>query len=111
MTKLVDGVKQRLALGCYIDDLFTLYTHDGPSSPYSEFVDALTHRWNGEDKGPVLDLLNVLDIITDESCVVLKQERYIPHLSLHTYLADFFTKPLTPRSFFAMRDIIIHIAP
>eukprot|EP00965_Chrysotila_dentata_P184746 6098906-Pleurochrysis_carterae.AAC.1 len=26
--RTVDGVTQRVILGCYVDDLFTLYTHD-----------------------------------------------------------------------------------
>eukprot|EP00965_Chrysotila_dentata_P085336 2815445-Pleurochrysis_carterae.AAC.1 len=64
MTKSIDGVQQRLTLGCYVDDLFTLYTHDGAGSLYDGFVEALTSRWNVEDEGPVSDLLNV-DITAD----------------------------------------------
>eukprot|EP00965_Chrysotila_dentata_P086777 2864424-Pleurochrysis_carterae.AAC.1 len=79
MTKRIDGTLQRLVLGCYVDDLFTLYTHDGPTSLYAEFVDALTTRWNVEDEGPVSDLLNV-DITVTEDSVILKQEKYIAHL-------------------------------
>eukprot|EP00965_Chrysotila_dentata_P173725 5735099-Pleurochrysis_carterae.AAC.1 len=52
LTKRVDGTLQRLVLGCYVDDLFTLYTHDGPTSLYAEFVNALTTWWNVEDEGP-----------------------------------------------------------
>eukprot|EP00965_Chrysotila_dentata_P018147 603483-Pleurochrysis_carterae.AAC.1 len=79
MTKTVDGVEQRVTLGCYVDDLFTLYSHDGPNSLCDDFVRALTLRWNVEDEGPVSDLLNV-DISVDESCVILRQEKYISHL-------------------------------
>eukprot|EP00965_Chrysotila_dentata_P089339 2950268-Pleurochrysis_carterae.AAC.1 len=32
ITRKVAGVSQRLVLGCYVDDLFTLYSHDGPES-------------------------------------------------------------------------------
>eukprot|EP00965_Chrysotila_dentata_P123009 4065630-Pleurochrysis_carterae.AAC.1 len=66
MTKTINNVEQRLTLGCYVDDLFTLYSHDEAGSLYDEFVQALTLRWNVEDEGPVSDLLNV-DISADES--------------------------------------------
>eukprot|EP00965_Chrysotila_dentata_P100653 3326094-Pleurochrysis_carterae.AAC.1 len=65
---MIDIVEQRLTLGCYVDDLFTLYNYDGKGSLYDDFVQALTLRWNLEDEGPVSDLLNV-DISVDESCV------------------------------------------
>eukprot|EP00965_Chrysotila_dentata_P085633 2824763-Pleurochrysis_carterae.AAC.1 len=83
---MVGKVEQRLTLSCYVDDLFTLYSHDGEGSLYNDFVQALTLRWNVEDEGPVSDLLNV-DISVDESCVVFKQEKYISHL-VATYLPD-----------------------
>eukprot|EP00965_Chrysotila_dentata_P008859 288700-Pleurochrysis_carterae.AAC.1 len=86
MTKSIDGEQHRLTLGCYDDDLFTLYTHDGAGSLYETFVEALNHRWNVEDEGPVSDLLNV-DITADESSVSLSQEKYIAHL-VSTYLPD-----------------------
>eukprot|EP00965_Chrysotila_dentata_P181126 5979238-Pleurochrysis_carterae.AAC.1 len=86
MTKTVRGAVQRLMLGCYVDDLFTLCTHDGPGSLYNDFINALTHRWNVEDEGPVSDLLNV-DITTDSCSVCLTQENYIAHL-VSTYMPD-----------------------
>eukprot|EP00965_Chrysotila_dentata_P133139 4402593-Pleurochrysis_carterae.AAC.1 len=46
LSETVNGTPQRLTLGCYVDDLFTLYTHAGPGSLYARFVDALTQRWN-----------------------------------------------------------------
>eukprot|EP00965_Chrysotila_dentata_P025040 830479-Pleurochrysis_carterae.AAC.1 len=46
MTKTVDKVEQRVILACYVDDLFTLYFHDGPGSLYDDFVRALALRWN-----------------------------------------------------------------
>eukprot|EP00965_Chrysotila_dentata_P185071 6110408-Pleurochrysis_carterae.AAC.1 len=57
MTKTIGGAERRLTLGFYVDDLFTLYTHDGKGSLYDDFNNALTHRWNVEDEGPVSDLL------------------------------------------------------
>eukprot|EP00965_Chrysotila_dentata_P107413 3549176-Pleurochrysis_carterae.AAC.1 len=97
---MIDNIEQRLTLGCYVDDLFMLYSHDGKGSLNDDFVRALTLRWNVEDEGPVSDLLNV-DISVDESCVVLKQEKYISHL-VATYLPDgvplTFSKSRTPAS-------------
>eukprot|EP00965_Chrysotila_dentata_P221797 6192592-Pleurochrysis_carterae.AAC.2 len=84
MTKVVDGAEQRLTLGSYVDDLFTLYTHDGKGSLYHDFIGALTHRWNIEEEGLVSELLNV-DITTDSSSVRVTQENYIAHL---TYLPE-----------------------
>eukprot|EP00965_Chrysotila_dentata_P132810 4391468-Pleurochrysis_carterae.AAC.1 len=69
-----------------MDDLFTLYSHDGQGSLYSDFTDALTDRWNVEDKGPVSDLLNV-DIAVNSTDVCLTQEKYIAHL-VSTYVPD-----------------------
>eukprot|EP00965_Chrysotila_dentata_P182310 6020422-Pleurochrysis_carterae.AAC.1 len=86
MTKCIDGVLHRLTLGCYVADLFTLYSHDGDGSLYASFVEALTTRWNVEDDGPVSDLLNV-DISSDTTSVTLKQEKYIAHL-VDTYLPE-----------------------
>ena len=67
---------ERLMLGCYVDDLFTLHTHDGVGSLYSEFVAALCDRWKVEDEGEVSDLLNV-EISRDGPCVYLRQTSYI----------------------------------
>eukprot|EP00965_Chrysotila_dentata_P167708 5537954-Pleurochrysis_carterae.AAC.1 len=73
ITRKIAGVSQRLVLGCYVDDLFTLYSHDGPESLNERFTADLATRWNIEDEGPVSDLLNV-DISTDADSVILKQE-------------------------------------
>eukprot|EP00965_Chrysotila_dentata_P076546 2527377-Pleurochrysis_carterae.AAC.1 len=77
--RTINGAKQSLVLGCYVDDLFILYSGDGADSLYSSFTTALSSRWNVEDEGPVSDLLNV-DIATDADCVILKQEKYIAQL-------------------------------
>eukprot|EP00965_Chrysotila_dentata_P184382 6087090-Pleurochrysis_carterae.AAC.1 len=79
MTRMINKVEQRVTLGCHVDDLITLYSHDGPGSLYDNFVRADALRWNVEDDGPVSDLLNV-DIAVDESCIILRQEKYIAHL-------------------------------
>eukprot|EP00965_Chrysotila_dentata_P002777 90278-Pleurochrysis_carterae.AAC.1 len=51
-SKPIDGVTQSFILGCYVDDLFILYSDDGPGSLYSSFTTALSSRWNVEDEGP-----------------------------------------------------------
>eukprot|EP00965_Chrysotila_dentata_P054667 1814903-Pleurochrysis_carterae.AAC.1 len=84
--RTIDGVAQSLIIGCYVDDLFILYSSEGPGSLYSSFTTALSERWNVEDEGPVSDLLNV-DITTDADCILLKQEKYIKHL-VDTYLPE-----------------------
>eukprot|EP00965_Chrysotila_dentata_P143639 4746111-Pleurochrysis_carterae.AAC.1 len=63
----VDGVEQRLILGCYVDDLFTLYSHGDPDSLYERFTSDLAKRCNVEDEGPICDLLNV-DIAANAEC-------------------------------------------
>eukprot|EP00965_Chrysotila_dentata_P003000 97043-Pleurochrysis_carterae.AAC.5 len=87
LTRDVFGVSQRLVLGCYVDDLFILYSHGGQGSLYESFTTDLAARWNVEDEGPgVSDLLNV-DITTENDSVILKQEKYISRL-VETYLPD-----------------------
>ena len=51
--------EERLILGCYVDDLFTAYTHDDEHSLYHDFTRALQKRWEVEDEGVVKDLLAV----------------------------------------------------
>eukprot|EP00965_Chrysotila_dentata_P041797 1386532-Pleurochrysis_carterae.AAC.1 len=84
--RTIDDVPQTIIIGCYVDDLFVLYSNDGPSSLYSTLTTALASRWNVEDEGPVSDLLNV-DIATDADCVLLKQEKYISQL-VDSYLPE-----------------------
>eukprot|EP00965_Chrysotila_dentata_P203276 6181614-Pleurochrysis_carterae.AAC.1 len=80
----VNGCTQQLVVGCYVDDLFTLYSDDGPGSLYESFTSDLAALWNVEDEGPVSDLLNV-DITRDADCVFLQQRKYRGHL-VETYL-------------------------
>eukprot|EP00965_Chrysotila_dentata_P209282 6185201-Pleurochrysis_carterae.AAC.1 len=68
----INGSLQRLIIGCYVDDLFTLYSDDGAGSLYEAFTSDLAARWNVEDEGPVSDLLNV-DISRDADHVLLQQ--------------------------------------
>eukprot|EP00965_Chrysotila_dentata_P039930 1326411-Pleurochrysis_carterae.AAC.1 len=50
--RAVDGTMQSLTIGCYVDDLFILYSDDSPGSLYSAFTTDLSARWNVEDEGP-----------------------------------------------------------
>eukprot|EP00965_Chrysotila_dentata_P096567 3191062-Pleurochrysis_carterae.AAC.3 len=86
LTNDVGGTQQRLIIGCYVDDLFVLFSHDGSDSLYAQCTSALISRWNVENEGPVSDLLNV-DIHMETGCVKLSQEKYIDSL-LRTYLPN-----------------------
>ena len=63
-------------IGCYVDDLFVLYSHDDEYSLYSQFTRALQERWEVDDEGPVSDLLNI-EIHQEGSKVTLRQTGYI----------------------------------
>ena len=73
-------------LGCYVDDLFTLYSHDDEHSLYQSFTTDLQKRWEVEDEGEVEDLLNV-EISREGKHVVLRQRGYIERL-VATYLPN-----------------------
>eukprot|EP00966_Prymnesium_polylepis_P086843 2009888-Prymnesium_polylepis.1 len=51
--------QEKLILGCYVDYLFTAYSHDDEQSLYHTFTTALQSSWDVEDEGPVSDLRNV----------------------------------------------------
>eukprot|EP00965_Chrysotila_dentata_P083709 2762207-Pleurochrysis_carterae.AAC.1 len=68
-----------LVLGCYVDDLFILYSTDDEGSLYSEFSTALVDRWRVEDEGEVSDLLNV-NITVEGDDVILRQSSYVQQL-------------------------------
>ena len=54
-----DPRAETVIIGCYVDDLFVLYSHDDNKSLYHEFTTSLTTAWKAEDEGEVTDLLNV----------------------------------------------------
>ena len=75
-----DGPREeRLIIGCYVDDLFTLYSHDDEHSLYRKFIHDLNERWNVEDEGEVTDLLGI-EIERDGNTISLKQTAYIDRL-------------------------------
>ena len=68
-----------LIVGCYVDDLFVLYSHDDEHSLYSRFTSDLQSRWDVDDEGPVSDLLSI-EIHRDGDRVTLRQTAYIDKL-------------------------------
>ena len=72
---------ERLVVGCYVDDLATIYSHDDKHSLYADFVGKLQQRFNVEDEGPISDLLNVeIDRDENDGSVTLRQTGYIERL-------------------------------
>ncbi|MDA2987416.1 MAG: reverse transcriptase domain-containing protein, partial [Actinomycetota bacterium] len=67
---------EHLLVGCYVDDLCVLYSHDDEYSLYREFTTSLTASWEVDDEGDVADLLNI-DIAREGRAVVLRQRTYI----------------------------------
>jgi hypothetical protein len=76
--------EETLIIGSYVDDLFTLFSHDDKYSLYHNFTKRLVADWKVEDEGPIADLLNIeIDRISD-SKVKLTQTAYIEKLvSIH----------------------------
>ena len=70
---------EKLILGCYVDDLYTLASHDDEHSLYASFVRNLQARWEVEDEGEIADLLNV-EISREGKQVVLRQRGYIDRM-------------------------------
>ena len=72
-----DGPRvEHLILGCYVDDLQIIFSHDDEHSLYAKFVSDLQARWNVEDEGEVTDLLGVEFARTDDA-ITLTQTAYI----------------------------------
>ena len=82
MTQEVDTPKgkrtERLAIGCYVDDLCCAYSHADKYSIYHKFTTALK-EWNVEDEGPLNDLLGV-EFDFSDGHVHLRQTAYIEKL-------------------------------
>ena len=80
-TNVVEGVSrvERLIVGCYVDDLYILASHQDAGSLYDQFTTRLQKRWEVEDEGVVSDLLGI-EISSTGSVVELKQESYINKL-------------------------------
>ena len=71
--------KEVLIVGCYVDDLFVLYSHDDEHSLYQRFTTDLQARWEVDDEGAVSDLLNI-EIHRDQDRIILRQSAYIDKL-------------------------------
>jgi hypothetical protein len=73
--------EETLIIGCYVDDLFTLYSHDDEHSIYHSFTTTqLILDWKVEDEGPIADLLNIEIVQTADGKVKLTQAAYIAKL-------------------------------
>jgi hypothetical protein len=82
-----DGPRvERLIVGCYVDDLFVLSSHDDEHSVYSAFTRDLSLRWDVEDEGEVSDLLSI-EIEPSDGHVMLHQRKYVDKL-MKTYAPD-----------------------
>jgi hypothetical protein len=77
---------EQLFVGCYVDDLFILSSHDDEHSLYHNLTTDLSAAWDIEDEGEVSDLLSV-EISREAGHVVLRQREYINKL-LAKYAPD-----------------------
>jgi hypothetical protein len=84
--RTLNGRTEILLVGCYVDDLFVLTSHDDDSSLYTDFTTKLQASWEVEDEGEVSDLLNI-EIEHDDNSVTLRQVSYILKL-MATYVPD-----------------------
>jgi hypothetical protein len=68
-------------IGCYVDDFFTLYSHDDEHSICHSFTAQLVADWKVEDEGPIADLLNIEITQMEDGKVKLAQTNYIEKLA------------------------------
>ena len=78
------ATKQKLVLGCYVDDLCILYDSSAAGSLYASFTKALVERWKVEDEGDLHDLLGIQFDFQGEY-LTMRQTVYIEKMC-----ADFF---------------------
>ena len=65
-----------MIIGCYIDDLFTIYSHDNEHSICHSFTERLMADGKVEDDGPIADLLNIELTQSKDGKVKLAQTSY-----------------------------------
>ena len=75
--------EETLILGCYVDDLFILSSHQDEYSLYHQLTSALEDSWEIEDDGEASDLLSV-EIAREGDTVTLRQTAYIVKM-METY--------------------------
>ena len=67
-----------MIIGCYVDDLFTIYWHDNEHSIYQHsFTKQLMGNGKVEDEGPIADLLNIEITQSKDGKVKLAKTSYI----------------------------------
>ena len=65
-----------LIIGCYVDDLACLHSHDNKHSLYHHFITSLQKSWEVEGEGDISDLLGV-QIDRGKDQVTMSQTAYI----------------------------------
>jgi hypothetical protein len=71
--------RKLLLIGCYVDDLVVISSHNDEYFLYHCFTTDMSKRWDVEDEGEVTDLLSV-EISREDDHVVLRQSSYIAKL-------------------------------
>ena len=66
-------------IGCYVDDLACLHSHDDKYSLYHHFITSLQKSWEVEDEGDISDLLGV-QIDRGKDQVTMTQTAYIDRM-------------------------------
>ena len=76
-TEVINGVLETVLIGVYVDDLCIVYLHEGDTSLYHNFSTQLTDRWDVEDEGAIVDLLNIEFDMNVPGQITLHQRGYI----------------------------------
>ena len=66
-------------IGCYVDDIACLHSHDDKHSLYHHFITSLQKSWEVEDEGDISDLLGV-QIDRGKDQVTMTQTAYIDRM-------------------------------
>ena len=68
-----------VSIGCYVDDLACLHSHDDKHSLYHHFITSLQKNWEVRDEGDISDLLGV-QIDRGKDQVTMTQSAYIDRM-------------------------------
>ena len=68
-----------MIIGCYVDDLACLHSHDDKHSLYHHFNTSLQKSWEVEDEGDISDLLGV-QIDRGKDQATMTQTAYIDRM-------------------------------
>ena len=70
---------ETILLGCYVDDLLICTSRTDKDSVFRHFISALGDRWEIDDEGEAVDLLNV-HFTKSDTGIILHQKPYIESL-------------------------------